>query len=195
MKIFRLCLVLPIVWGLACRGGNKPAKAKAAVADTAGFYPLAEFLRGEVEYVDLRNFPLYRITVKDGKRDSVALSKEQFKALAQVFFDRSISSPAVKAKYKESVFQDLSTGSYTLNYSPVEHPVEVQNIDILLNEDTHLVKRIFIRSAYMRGDTAVDEQCNWKAGRSFQVNRSLQAKNGYHSTELTYVNWNDKPLE
>lgn len=191
MKILPGALLFFFFTG-GCRSGNQPPKTKTTANDTARFYPLATFFKKEIEYVDLRNFPLYKITVKDGKKDSSVLNKEQFIALAQLFVDRSISAPAVKVMYKESVFHDLSTQSYTLNYSPVIRTAEVQNIDILLDDETNIVKRVFIKTAYSRGDTAIDEQCNWKANKSFQVNRFMQTKNGFKSTELNYINWDDK---
>ena len=92
----------------ACNSNNRPVKAKIPTADTGKFYPIADFFRKQIEYVDLRNYPLYKITVKDGKKDSSALGKDQFIALANVFLDRSISAPAIKVLYKESVFHDLS---------------------------------------------------------------------------------------
>jgi hypothetical protein len=190
MKILTAFVFLFLLAG--CHSNEGPAKTKITVADTAKFYPLESFFRKQVEYVDLRNFPLYKITVKDGKKDSSAITKDQFIAFAQVFIDRSISAPAVKALYKESVFHDLSTKSYTLNYTPNDRTAAVQNIDILLDDETNIVKRVFIKSSYTRGDTAVDEQCNWKADKSFQLNRFLQTKNGFKSTELNYVNWNER---
>lgn len=193
MKIVSVVLVPVLFAVMSCQPASPPpAKGKVTVGDTAKFYPLTVFFTKQVEYVDLRNFLLYRVTVKDGRKDSSAINKDQFKILSRVFFDRSLSAPAVKALYKESVFQDLSTKSYTLNYSPVNGNPEVRNIDILLDEQTNFVKRVFIRSSYAHGDTLIDEQCNWKTDKSFQVNRFLQTKKGYRSTELNFINWNDR---
>lgn len=166
---------------------------KTEVADTAKFYPLTGFFKTQIEYVDLRNFPLYLIRTIDGKKDSTTINKDTFISLATVFLNRAISEQKVKALYKETVFHDLSTGSYTLNYSTVDPSVEVRSIDILLDEETNYVKRVFIKSIYLRGDTSIEEQCNWKAFKSFQINRSLQTNTGYASTELNYINWNDTP--
>lgn len=193
MKIVPVTLLLFWFASLACHTNEPQVKAKQPIADTSKFYPLAVFFKKQIEHVDLRNYPIYKITVKDGKKDSSALSKEQFIALGKIFVDRSITEPKVKALYKETVFQDLSTKSYTLNYSPTDHTAEVQNIDILLDEETNRVKRIFIRVLYTRGDRTISEQCNWKTDKSFQINRFLQSRNGYKTTELNYINWNDTP--
>ena len=193
MKLFPVFFLLLIVPLTACHSpGQKDAKTDI-LADTAKFYPLRIFFKEQIQYVDLRNFPIYRVTEKDGKKDSSAITKDQFVALAETFFDKDISEPRVKALYKESAFHDLSTGSITLNYKPSDNKAPVQNVDILLDEQTNLVKRVFIRVLYLKGDTTFIEQYNWKANKSFQVTRSITTANGYTSTELNYINWNDKP--
>lgn len=193
MKVFPVFFLVLIVTITACHSPiQKDAKADT-LADTAKFYPLRIFFKEQIEYVDLRNFLIYRITEKDGKKDSATITKEQFALLAATFFTKDISDPQVKVLYKESAFHDLSTGSITLNYKPSDNKAIVQNIDILLDEQTNLVKRVFIRAQFQKGDTMFTEQYNWKANKSFQINRSITSRNGYASTELNYINWNDKP--
>lgn len=178
---------------MACHSNTNYKKAQPVMADTAKFYPLAAFFKSQIQYVDLRNFPMYRITLQNGKKDSVSLNKDDFISWAGIFLARSISDPKVKGLYDETIFHDLSTASYTLNYKTADTAAEVRNIDILLDEETNNVKRIFIKSLYKHGDTSIEEQCNWKAFKSFQVNRAYQTRNGYNGTELNYINWNDKP--
>ena len=190
VTVFFFAVILII---LSCNTTTTKNNPAVPVSDTSKFYPLRNFFKDQIQYVDLRNFPIYKITVKNGKKDSAALSKDAFIALAEIFLNKDISAPQVKVLYKEAIFHDLSTGSVTINYTPVNSKAEVQNIDILLDEETNMVKRIFIRSVYIRSDTTISEQCNWKANKSFQVNRYITAKNGYTSTELNYINWNDKP--
>ncbi|MES2328425.1 MAG: hypothetical protein V4539_02415 [Bacteroidota bacterium] len=192
MKIAPFFLFILILIISSCN--NEPPKTQPAVKaeDTAKFYPLKDFINEQVRYVDLRNFPIYKITVKDGKKDSATISKDQFIALAGIFLNREASFTKEKAAFKESAFKDHSTGSITLNYQSTDSKTEVQAIDVLLDEQTNIVKRIFIRSEYNKGDTTVREQCNWKANKSFQVNRTLTSKGGYTSDERNFINWNDK---
>jgi len=176
---------------MACNNPHGPNAMNAA--DTAKYYPLRGFFKEQIEYVDLRDFPLYEIRTVNGKKDSLPISKEQFIAIAGRFLDNDISDPRVKIQYHETVFQDQSTGSITLNYSPVNKETRVKNIDILLDQETKQVKRVFIRSAYQKKDTLVTEQYSWKANKSFLISKSLQTADGFQSTETTFVNWNDKP--
>lgn len=177
----------------ACKSKPQPDTVAPAQTDTAKFYPLHRFFQEQIQYVDLRSFDIYKVTVKDGKKDSAAISKEAFIAWAAIFLKRDLSDPKEKIKYRETVFQDLGTGSITFNYAPAYPNATVQNIDILLDEETHMVKRVFIRSVYTSGDSTITEQCNWKANKSFQVNRTTSTQQGFASTELNYINWNDKP--
>ena len=193
MKMLPVTLLLIFLTAISCKTNNRKANATLPTADTGKFYPIADFFRSQIQYVDLRNYTLYKITIKDGKKDSSGLNKDQFIALAKIFLDRDISSPKIRILYRETVFHDLSTRSYTLNYSPIDHNAVVQNIDVLLDEETNQIKRVFIRSVYTRADTGFTEQCSWKAFKSFRINRSMQSKNGKQSTEFNYINWNDKP--
>ena len=177
----------------ACNNRKPEKQTVTLLSDTSKFFPLPAFFKEQIQYVELRNFPLYKITVKDGIRDSSSLSFIQFKMLTSLFTSRDLSVPEIKILYKESVFQDLSTGSITFNYNPTDNGAEVQNIDILINEATNQVKRVFIRAVYSKGDTTITEQCNWKANKSFQINRSLTTVKGFTSTELNTINWNEKP--
>ncbi len=193
MKFYPLLFLTPWLVLSSCDSGKGPTHAQKVMADTAKFFPLEDFFRKQVAYVDLRGFPIYRITIKDGKKDSAGVGREEFIRWSQVFLDKSFADPKQKISFKETVFEDLSTDSYTLNYTATDPSVPVRNIDVLLDHESNQVKRIFIKSLYSRGDTTVEEQANWKADKSFRVNRFLQAKGGYKSTEFNYVNWKDRP--
>lgn len=182
--------LLFITAAVACRHHPAPAGPQTAAADTTGFFALPVFFKDQLAYAQSVHAPMYRITIKDGKRDSAALSQEAFQQLAGIFLSKDISAPDIKALYRESVFHDLGTKSYTLSYTTVHNNAIIRGIDILLDEESNNVKRIFIRSQYNKGDTSITEQCNWKAYKSFQVNRYYHAGR-YSSTELNYVNWNN----
>jgi hypothetical protein len=179
----------------SCHSRETPDSKKAlVVSDTAKYYPLTVFFRAQKEYVDLRDFPIYLIREKDGRKDSTGITKEAFLAISNSFSLQADRFQKNKHLYKESVFQDLSTSSYTLNYTPVQYETtEIQNIDILLAEETNLVKRVFLKRVYTSGDSSITEQYSWKADKSFQITRFIKKGEHFSSTETQYVNWNDKP--
>jgi hypothetical protein len=185
-----------ILIGLFCvscgSGSNNAKQRKQSIGDTANYYPVADFFRQQIEYVDLRDFPIYQLRTIDGKKDSFVLSKDAFISMAKAFIQKGLTEPGRKAAYQETVFEDLSTDSYTLNYTSTDPSLEVHSIDVLLSPETRIVKRVFIKGIYHRGDTTIDEQLSWKADKSFQLIRNKQTTNGYHSVETNYINWNDQ---
>ena len=48
--------------------GQKPKRVitEQPASDTSKFFPLENFFRGQIDYVDLRDFPIYRVTQKYG---------------------------------------------------------------------------------------------------------------------------------
>lgn len=184
-------LFILLIFFTSCKN-KKSTKIEKQVADTTRFFALSGFFKEQIVDVDLRAYNIYLIKELNGKRDSIGIDKEIFKTYAANFLSKDISTPEMHDKYSETVFHDLSTNSYTLNYRPKSVDEAIQNIDILLDENTNIVKRVFIRTETMKKDTSIIEQCNWKADKSFQINRVSKTPSGYVSNEFNYVNWNDR---
>ena len=135
---------------------------------------------------------IYQITTKaNGNKDSAAFKKEAFASFIQQFIVCDIADNIVKNQYKESAFKDNSTQSITLNYSTLNKELPIQNIDVLLNEETNKVTRIFIRQILENTDSSTTILYSWKANKSGMVTKSVIKKSGTKYTEQQFVNWND----
>lgn len=168
---------------------NKPATSSAkTTTDSSKFYPLADFIQEQMAYVDLRNFEIYQKHQTATKTDSSIISKEQFKQLAASFLPFDISTSDKKQSYTETLFHDLSTASYTLNYKSSQATDLVKNMDILLDEQTKMVKRVFIVSELQKADSSIMEHHSWTANKQFQITRTLETASG-RSNETTTVYW------
>lgn len=176
---------------LACKNKRSTSSEKSN-SDTTKYYALNSFFQEQMIDVDLKDYPIYLIKELNGKKDSTAIDKDAFKAMASLFLNKDVSTPEMHKRFTESVFHDLSTNSYTLNYRPKSIDESIQNIDILLDENTSNVKRVFIRIERTNKDTSFIEQWNWKANKSFQINRFSKTTSGFLSNEFNYVNWNDR---
>ena len=76
--------------------------------------------------------------------------------------------------------------------SSVKHVTDITNIDVLLDDETNAVKRVFIKRMYNRGDSTITEQYSWKANKSFQLTGFTTTLNNYTASTVNDVNWNDK---
>ncbi|HEX3024168.1 MAG TPA: hypothetical protein VHP12_03065 [Chitinophagaceae bacterium] len=138
-------------------------------------------------------YHIYKITLhKPGKRDSVTISVNDFMLLADLFLKKDITTQPLKSLFKESVFHDLTTKSITLTYSTLDSVSDIKNVTVLLDDKNNKPKRIFIRSYYNKGDCFLNEQLNWKFGKSFQIIKSTLGKSGKEMEEETTIIWNDK---
>lgn len=189
-----ICLLLALIVA-GCGSGTGHHVAPPAPADTSRYYSLESFYRAQIEYVDLRNFPIYRIHTVDNKKDSATMTKDEFVAFANGLFYSQTFRPADKRRYRESVFEDESTDSYTLSYAALDTGLTVRSVDILLNRQNNAVKRVFVKSLYRpSADTLVEQVFSLKTDKSMQLNKTITAQ-GYHRTELENINWNDRLRE
>jgi len=184
--------VIPfLLIGLFSCKNNSVTTINKTATDSSKFYPIAAFIQEQIAYVDLRDFEIYQKHSIATKTDSGIISKEQFKRLAASFLQLDISKIGKKESYTETVFHDLSTASYTINYKTRKASDLVKNMDILLDEQTKLVKRLFIVSELQKADTSIMEHHSWTANKQFQITRTIETGAG-RINETTKVYWTRK---
>jgi hypothetical protein len=174
----------------------KPKSTKlvaASTTDTTSFFSIGNFFKNEVKDVELTPYLMYQITTKaDGTKDSSTIDRTAFATLSKQFIACDISDGIQKQDYKEVVFEDNSTKSITINYSTTNTNLPIQSIDVLCNEETNNVRRIFIRQTLDNKDSSTTVLYSWKANKSFTITKSVVKQNGAKYTVQQYVNWNDK---
>lgn len=178
--------------GLRLVTTTKPADASTnkVIADTAQFYPIAGFISDEMKYVDLRNFTITQKISKGADSSSAEISKDEFLAAAALILQEAQWFMANKQLFTESLFQDLGTESYTINYSSTKSPIK--SINLLLNQQTNLPKRLFIRSIQQSGDTAITKQYSWVANKQFVISSSKRTENGFNESSTTQISWKNQ---
>jgi hypothetical protein len=186
-----LLLLVCLISTYSCK--NTSAKIEPNNADTTHFFSITNFFISEVKDLESTPYLIYKITTKvNGIKDSTTIDKAAFASLAKQFVACDISDSVHKKAYKEVVFKDNSTKSITINYSTVNKDLPVQNIDVLFDEETNNVRRIFIRQSLDNKDSSTTVLYSWKANKSFTITKSVVKKDGTKYTEQQYVNWNDK---
>jgi hypothetical protein len=195
MKIASAIIVLALsIFTMSCH--QKPSQQNIIEAkkniDTVTFYPVTDFLKKQIQTVDSTPFYIYRISIIDGKKDSVKISAKQFDSLAHAFVVSDISDSTIKKNYKENVFEDASTKSITFNYTTKDSTMFIQSIDVLLNEDDQRVKRIFMSTFENKNGIDIISKMGWKPDRNFYVNRDIHFANGKESTEQNMIVWDNR---
>jgi hypothetical protein len=127
------------------------------------------------------------VTSEGAKKDSITTQLAAIRPMIQSFMDADISDSIHKKNYQESVFRDAGTASLNINYTPTDTLAPIKNIDILMDEQTSLVKRIFIRKQQLTRDTTNTEQLSWKTNEGFTISVSKKSNNGFLLNKTTTV--------
>ncbi|MBL0881855.1 MAG: hypothetical protein IBJ16_00665 [Chitinophagaceae bacterium] len=189
MKLFAAILISYIL--CACGEKVNTQNQLQPSPDSTQFYPTASFFENQMAIIPTMKKNIVVFHTKGEKKDSAVLTTTAFKELVKEFIVKDITDVATKKHYRETIFQDAATNSYTLSYAAVDTTVTVKGMEILLDEQSNLVKRIFIRTVYRRGNTSIMEQHNWNTSKGFQIIRSLTNEQGYTTNELTEVRWEE----
>lgn len=175
----------------SCKDARKRA-GTVNKTDTTKFFQVTEFLKSQITEVNKTPYFIYRIIKTDGRKDSSVINTTSFNQITADFLNPDINNSDLKKQYRESIFHDQTTKSFTINYTTGNKNLEVQNVDILLKEDGQTVKRLFIRKFYNFQDSSAIEQLSWKPGQSFEINRLLQKQGNKETSIQTLVVWNEK---
>ncbi len=196
MKHLLLTISILSIITISCKN-NKENKATKATTptntvDTSHFFDTKSFFQTEIKDVTTTPYFMYIITTRDEKKkDSSHLTTTEFVRLAQEFLAQDITQKELKPSYKEDVFRDLSTKSITFSYSTKNKDLDVQNIDVLLDEESNKVKFIFIRSQKISKDSTIITQLNWKRAKNFLINRAVLKSDGTKYSTQQFVSWDN----
>lgn len=178
MKSFILACIVCMM-AVACSNSKEESKNLVATADTTSFYPIASYIKDQVKYFDSLGVRFSVATTEGTLKDSISSQLAAIMPMIQSFMEADISDSIQKINYKESVFRDAGTASLNINYTPLNTSVPIRNIDILMDDQTSIIKRLFIRKQFQSKDTTSIEQLSWKTNEGFTTSISKEASNGF----------------
>jgi len=189
-KAIASCSILFFIAIFSCHSKQNAGDEISYQNDTVTFYPLQNYFYEQLKAVDTASVFIYKTTIKNsGIKDSMALSKDAFKNIAADCMQYNISDSSIKKFYKESLFYDESTDSYTFNYSTKNVHLPLQSASILLDKNTQQVKRIFLTIEKNYNDSSITEKISWKNNSNFSINRIISYTSGKENTEEIFVAW------
>ena len=186
MKPFILVYILWVMMAAAC-SDTKEKITTIVSADTTSYYSIASYINSQLKYFDSVGATYNVVTIEGTQKDSITAQLAAIRPMIQSFLDADISDSIQKKNYQESVFRDAGTASLNINYTPMDTSTSIKNIDILMDEQTSLVKRIFIRKQQLTSDTTNTEQLSWKTNEGFTISVSKKSNNGFLLNKTTTV--------
>lgn len=170
---------------------SKAEKKEVSLSDTAKFYSIERYIKDEMQYVDLRDFSITETKITAGDSSTQSITKDEFLSIATEILNQTNWFAQNKFLYKETVFQDLGTESYTINYQTDQ--ADIKSIDLLLNEQTNLPKRLFIRMIRQEGEITSTIQYSWVAGKQFSIAKSVKKSTDLIEQSSKTIQWINRP--
>ena len=188
-----ILLIALVMVGEGCKQKSEKSDSVQLVADTASFYPIANFIHEQIEETDLQNLPRTFRYTSNQKATTNSLGRDSFLLFSRLFESILTQFAREKQLYKEDILHDLSTSSYTLTYQALRpEQTAFEYADLLLNDQSRKVKRINIQRSYEIADTLVTEHLSWRTNKGFLISRSKTHKAGNSDTEVIDVSWEPK---
>lgn len=170
---------------------SKAEKKEVSLSDTAKFYSIERYIKDEMQYVDLRDFSITETKITAGDSTTKSITKDEFLSIATEILNQTNWFAQNKFLYKETVFQDLGTESYTINYQTDQ--ADIKSIDLLLNEQTNLPKRLFIRMIRQEGEITSTIQYSWVTGKQFSIAKSVKKRTDLIEQSSKTIQWINRP--
>ncbi len=176
----------------ACHQKNASAPAgpdstAAAATDSTkkNFFPVADYIRSEIRYVDSMPLAILKYTTRDNHTDSSFIKGDEFHRLAQEFLVPELAADDFEKKYSETSFADATTGYLTFTYSPSDkdNDLPLKRVDVLVTPAAAAsgrdeIKSIYLQTAQSSGDTLIVKKMLWLAKKSMLIITSLQPPHG-----------------
>ena len=168
-------------------------KTDTATAAASPYFPVYDFIRNEIEYVDSLPVGIMKHTTTDKKKDSAYIRLEEFHQLANEFLTPELKQPQFQKEFKETSFFDKTTSNATFFYNSTDTSTTIKRIDVVTNKGDVYdeVKSLYIEKTSLQDGREVVKKLYWKPKRNFQI-ITVNRSGNEPSNQLIKVVWDNR---
>jgi hypothetical protein len=164
------------------------------------FFPVADYIRGEIHYVDSMPLAIMKYNIHDGHTDSSFIHSDEFHRIAGEFLLPELEKGNFEKQYLERSFMDETSGFLTFTYSTPDRNLLLQRADVLAIPATTAtgssqVKSIYLETARSSADTLIVKKMLWIARKNLLIVTSLQPNGKPSVTRQLKVIWDNSTDE
>jgi hypothetical protein len=179
-----------------------PPEASAARTDSAqrNYFPVADYLREEIRYVDSMPLAIQKTAILDHHADSSFIRPAEFHRIAGEFLLPDLEKENLSKKFSENSFMDRATGYLTFTYFALDRGLPLQRVDVVAipnpsGTGAAQVKSIFLQTSDLSGDTVVVRKMLWTAKKNLLIITSLQPREKPPVVRKLKVVWDSSTSE
>jgi hypothetical protein len=147
------------------------------VEEKQSFFPVTQFLLGQLNEIEGMPVTPVKITMSGGKKDSVWLKKEDIRSFAAPFLRPVIDSASMQKYFTEKSFLDQTINALTLSYdlkSSIPDSIKLNHWDVYIDPQKGAVQRIFLVKDEVVNGQNITTQLTWKVNKWCSIRRIVQ---------------------
>jgi hypothetical protein len=168
----KLILFVSLITVIACSCSEQetaaPQKKEKDSTQNQTFFPVTEFIRGQLREIDSLPVTPVKIITYNGKQDSIWMKKEDIRPFAEPFLHPEIDTANLKHLFTEKSFLDQTIDAFTFSYDPIDKlpdTLQLKRWDVYIDPKREEVKRIYIvKQIHTNGDVQT-QQLTWKTNQ------------------------------
>lgn len=178
---------------LSCNENNRDIPKVNTVIpenDPSSFFPVTDFLRGQVAEIKKKGINPLKITRINNKPDSIWLKVEELDNEFGIFLTPEIDSTNLAGMFAERKFLDQTIDAFTFTYDPIKILPDsfiIQRWDVYIDPKSNTVKRIYMIKKSPDHKTT---QLTWQTNKNCRIVSIAndQEGNDYVEKEVT-IKW------
>lgn len=164
-----------------------------SVNNVKQYFPVLDYLRGEMKMVDSFATAIRRYSTVDGKTDSGYITPDEFRNIMQEYLSADLSKENFERYYTESSFFDEGSQTSTFTYSTKNDDLEFHRVDVLVQgtESFDKVSSIYLEKFAGNDDSSVVKKVLLRNGSSVMINSEVSRRNAAPVIKQEKLVWND----
>ena len=159
------------------------------------FFPVTQFILGELAQIDSLPVTPLKIISIDGKEDSIWMKKEDIRTFAQPFLQPKIDTSNLKDLFAQKSFLDQTINAFTFSYDPVSKlpdTMQLRRWDVYVDPQKSKVKRIYIVKEINEKQNAATKQTiqlTWMAAHWCKITTIIEQGNNQPKIKEEKMIW------
>ena len=145
--------------------------------ETQSFFPVTEFLLGQLSEIESLPITPLKIVISGDKRDSLWLKKKDIRIFALPFLHPVIDSTSMQNFFTEKSYMDETINAITLSYDPkikLPDSIKLNHWDVYIDPQKNKVQRIYMVKEEMINGGSVITQLTWKVNKWCSIRTIVQ---------------------
>ena len=189
----RMICTVSLFFLSACHtSGKKQVDPDKNTKETPLFFPVTDFLLGQLNLTESLPVTPVEITIAGNRRDSVWLKKEDIRKFAFPFLHPVIDSISMRNYFTEKSFMDQTINAITFSYdAKIKLPdsIKLNHWDIYIDPQKNNVQRIYLVKEETINGESVTTQLTWKVNKWCSIRTIIQQPNKPPQVKEEIMKW------